>query len=70
MRNVHRARHLAQLTNTDLERAIDVCYRSLITAREGPSKTAAWRVMRRLIQQRTPQNIAKLEAQRGLTVRV
>ena len=60
------ARHLTQLNDTDLERAIHVCYRSLVTARSHPSKAAAWRVMCRLIGQRTQQGIDKLEAQRGL----
>ena len=66
MPNIMRAPRLAQLTDTDLERAIDVCYRSLVAARSHPSKAAAWRVMCRLIGQRTQQGIDKLEAQRGL----
>jgi len=62
-----RGRHLAQISDSQLEQVIHRCHRRLVTAQDLPSKAAAWRVLCRLIKSRSPAAIARLEVQRGLT---
>lgn len=67
MRKVPFAARGGQLSDSQfLEQAIHRCHRRLVTARDLPSKAAAWRVLCRLIKARSPEAIARLEQERGL----
>jgi hypothetical protein len=69
MRNVPLAPRLAQLSDSQLEQVIHRCHRRLVAAADLPSKAAAWRVLRQLVNSRSPEAIARLERERGLTAR-
>jgi len=56
----------AQISDSQREQVIHRCHRRLVAASDMSTKAAAWRLMRRLIRQRSPKAIAKLEAERGL----
>jgi hypothetical protein len=59
-------RRVAQLDDSELERAINLSHRQLVLARDLPNKAAAWRVLCRLIKARSPEAIARMERERGL----
>lgn len=65
MNNTVRQR-VAQLNDEQLERAIRLSHRALITAPNRNGRIAAWTVMRVLLQQRTPAAIERMERARGL----
>jgi hypothetical protein len=69
VRNVQRAPQQAQLTDAQLENAIANAYQLLVGAPQKRRKIVAWRQLRRLIQSRSPNAVARLEAKRGLAVR-
>jgi len=65
--DIMRGRRLAQISDSQfLEQAIHRCHRRLVSARDLPSKAAAWRVLVALIKARTPQTVERLERARGL----
>jgi hypothetical protein len=66
VRDTIRARHPAQMNDSQLEAAIHSAHRALITARYIRGKAAAWRIMTRLIRCRSPEAIARMEQERGL----
>jgi hypothetical protein len=66
MRTLPLAPRLAQLSDSQLELAIHLSHRRLISASDIPSKAAAWRVMCQLIKGRSPQTVARMEQERGL----
>lgn len=66
MRTLPLAPRLAQLSDSQLERAIHLSHRRLISARDVPGKAAAWRVLCHLIKARSPEAIARMERERGL----
>jgi hypothetical protein len=66
MRKLPFAPRVGQLSDSQLEQVIHRCHRRLVTARDLPSKAAAWRVLCRLIKTRSPEAIARLERERGL----
>lgn len=69
MRNVQRAPRKAQLTDAQLENAIANAYQLLVGAPQKRRKVVAWQQLRRLVQSRSANAVARLEAERGLAVR-
>jgi hypothetical protein len=61
---------MAQLTDDQLEIAIDLCHLELSRASSRIRRIAAWRVMRTLIQHRSSVAIERMEAVRGLATAV
>lgn len=67
MRTIPLAPRLTQISDSQLEQIIHRCHRRLVSARDLPTKAAAWRVLCRLIKARSPEAIARMERERGLT---
>lgn len=66
MRTLPLAPRLAQLSDSQLERAIHLSHRRLVSAPDISTKVAAWHVMCQLIKGRSQQTIARMERERGL----
>ena len=66
MSTITSVRRIAQLSDSELERAIKLSHRRLISARDICEKAAAWQVLCRLIKSRSPKAIARMELERGL----
>jgi hypothetical protein len=56
----------ARDSDADLERAIDFQHGLLVTALTPAEQTAAWDEMKRLIEQRSPEQVEAMERERGL----
>ena len=69
MSTIPLVRRVAQLSDSQLEQAIRLSHRRLVSARDLPTKAAAWNVLSRLIKARSPETIARMELERGLVSR-
>lgn len=53
-------------TDAELERQIEFQHGLLVTALTPAEQTAAWDEMKRLIEQRSPEQVEQMERERGL----
>lgn len=66
MSTITLVRRVAQLSDSQLEQAIHLSHRRLISATDLVTKAAAWNILCRLIKSRSPERITRMEIERGL----